>query len=606
MSLYHYEGGGLELLPRDFEPQQKRELPRPLTVDDLLKLHALRQPNSIAYRFLDGGGEKVLEIRYGELDRRVTRVAKRLLGFAAPGDRAVLQLSGLPFVVGFLACVRAGVVAVPTPIVRRNRPTSTHQAIIRDCQARLVLSTAAIRDMLLPSFAAGDADLATIPWLTLEELADAGEPEREHDLPAVTEGTLAFLQYTSGSTGRPKGVMLDHANLLHNQRMIRDACGLSERSRIVGWLPMFHDMGLIGNVLQSLYLGVAGTLMAPETVLQKPLRWLEAIGRYRGTISGGPNFAYDLCVARIAPEVVRTLDLSSWQVAFDGAEPVRKDTLERFAAHFAPAGFRIEAFHPCYGLAEATLRVCGAPPRRLFVVEAAAAPLERNLVARAAEGEETRTFVACGDATGSHDVRVAIVDPVARERAAIGHLGEIWVKGPNVARGYWCNPAATEETFRAFLRDGDGPYLRTGDKGFVVDGQLFVAGRATDMMVLLGRNIYPQDVEFVVQATDAALRTGHGAAFSVDFDGAEQMVIAQEICPTARLRVDPPRLRAKIRHAVAQHFGLSVHEIVLLRPGGVPRTTSGKVRRRACREHFARGDWPAQPLGAAGDAVGCT
>lgn len=563
-----------------------------LTVTDLVRRNACRAPQAVAYRFL-GQGDQVLELTNLQLEQKTARVAEQLLQAAAPGDRALLQLAGLDFVVGFLACLRAGLVAVPAPIARRNRSSAAHRAIVLDCTPRLVLSSAATRDALKAALSADEA------WpgpgsLALEELDDGAPPGR--DLPIITGRTLAFLQYTSGSTGRPKGVMLDHANLIHTQAMIRDACGHGETTHVVGWLPMFHDMGLIGNVLQPLYLGRAATLMSPEMVLQRPLSWLKAIEQYRATTSGGPNFIYDMCVDRIPADVARTLDLSSWTLAFNGAEPVRADTLARFAAHFAPAGFTPRAFHPCYGLAEATLRVCGPAPPEPLVLTLASDALEQNRVAPAGVGEKARDFVACGDVQGFHGAEVAIVDPVACTPAPAGQVGEIWVRGPNVARGYWRNPLATARTFDARLQSGEGGYLRTGDKGFVAQGQLFVTGRVTDMMVLLGRNIYPQDVETAVQDADPVFTPGHGAAFTAEIDGRDQLVVAQEICASARRTADAARLRATVRQAVTRHFDLSVRAVVLLKPGGVPRTTSGKVRRRACRDHFLSGDWPEKAV----------
>jgi acyl-CoA synthetase (AMP-forming)/AMP-acid ligase II len=575
----------------------------PSTLVELIRLRAGLQPDAIAYRFLLDGETRAAEITYAELDRRAREVARRLQAHLVPGDRALLQLAGLDFIVAFAGCLYAGVIAVPAPVVRRNRSASALQAIADDCRPGLVLTLDATRATLRPTLPP-DSPLLDLPWLAIDE---AGRDVAfEGGLPDIRPATIAFLQYTSGSTSLPKGVMLSHGNLMHNQAMIRDACHHSEASVVVGWLPLFHDMGLIGNVLQPLYLGVTGTLIAPEMVLQKPVRWLQAISRYRATTSGGPNFIYDLCVDRITGEQAAGLDLSSWQVAFNGAEPVRPDTLARFADRFAGSGFDAGAFHPCYGLAEATLRVTGAVTGAgPLLVDVACEPLERHRVEPVRLGEEGRTLVGCGAAVSSHGVSIAIVDPATREALPAGRVGEIWIKGPNVAQGYWQRPVETEKTFRARLADGDGPYLRTGDKGFVDRGELFITGRIKDLIILFGRNIYPHDVEQVVQASDEALERGRGAAFTAEINGREELVVAQEISLAARHSFDPAGLSSAIRRSVASHFDLAVREVVLLAPGGVPRTTSGKVRRLACREHFLRDDWPAKVLNmtAAADAA---
>lgn len=569
----------------------------PATLVELFQLRARLQPDDIAYRFLIDGEAQELEISYAELDRRARAVADRLRTVLAPGDRALLQLAGLDFVIAFAGCLYAGIVAVPAPILRRNRPAGALGAIAEDCAPGLILSLEATRAALCPTLPPGSPLLA-LPWMAV----DAEEPGAPcpADPPRITPDTIAFLQYTSGSTSLPKGVVLSHANLLHNQAMIRDACRHSAATSVVGWLPLFHDMGLIGNILQPLYLGVTATLIAPELVLQKPLRWLQAIDRYRATTSGGPNFIYDLAAARIGAEQAAALDLSCWEVAFNGAEPVRADTLARFAARFAASGFRAGALQPCYGLAEATLRVCGAATgAEPLLLDVDGAALERHRVEPARPGNAARTLVGCGDARGFHGVRLAIVDPASRRALPPGRVGEIWIKGPNVAQGYWRRAAETEATFRARLADGDGPYLRTGDKGFVHRGELFITGRIKDMILMYGRNIYPQDVEQVVQASDDALERGRGAAFTAEIDGREELIVAQEIAAAARHSADPAGLAAAIRRNVTRHFDLAVREVVLLAPGGVPRTTSGKVRRHACRGHFLRGDWPARVLNAA-------
>ncbi|MFL6234775.1 MAG: amino acid adenylation domain-containing protein, partial [Thermoanaerobaculia bacterium] len=386
---------------------------------------------------------------------------------------------------------------------------------------------------------------------------DGAAPAREPD-----PRSIAFLQYTSGSTATPKGVMVTHANLLHNERMIGAAFDMDEESVVVGWLPLYHDMGLIGNVLQPLHAGGRCVLMSPVAFLQRPMRWLEAVSRYRGTVSGGPNFAYELCLRKAAPEALAGLDLSSWKVAFNGAEPVRASTLERFAAAFAPCGFRREAFYPCYGLAEATLFVTGGHGARV-----------------------ERERVSCGRVWMGQ--RVAIADPENGEERP---EGEIWISGPSVARGYWENEEATARDFHAFLPSGEGPFLRTGDLGFLSGGELYVSGRLKDLIILRGRNHYPQDVELTAERSHPGLLPGGGAAFSVETAGEERLVVVHEV---ARHRKDGvEEIAEAVRRAVAAEHEVQVHEVVLIRQAGLPKTSSGKVQRRLCRQQYLQDELP--------------
>ncbi len=435
-------------------------------------------------------------------------------------------------------------------------------------------------------------ELAEAVWLAVEEVDPRLAEQWEE--PAADPSTPAFLQYTSGSTALPKGVIVTHGNILHNEAMIRAAFGQSEESVIVGWLPLYHDMGLIGNVLQPLAAGATCVLMPPLAFLQRPVRWLQAIHRYRATTSGGPDFAYDLCVRKVGPEQRAGLDLSSWKVAFNGAEPVRAETLDRFAEAFAPCGFRREAFYPCYGLAEATLFVAGGrlgePP---VVGRFAAAGLERG---EAIPSPASRAKAGCWSAAarpgaGSGSL---VADPGTGEPLAPGQVGEIWVAGPSVAAGYWSRPEETARTFRARLAgdsgQGDGPFLRTGDLGFVRGGELFVTGRLKDLIILRGRNHYPQDIERTAEQAHPELEPGGAAAFSVDVAGEERLVIAHEVGRRfARSGVPVAQVAAALRLAVAEEHEVQVHEVVLLRTGTLPRTSSGKVQRHACRAAWLAG-----------------
>jgi acyl-CoA synthetase (AMP-forming)/AMP-acid ligase II len=443
-----------------------------------------------------------------------------------------------------------------------------------------------------------DSVLGALHWYSSDALPPA-LAERWYE-PDVSGETLALLQYTSGSTGSPKGVAVTHDNLLENQRMIAKGFGHSDETVFVGWLPMHHDMGLIGNVLQPLYLGIPCTLMAPEDFAQKPVRWLRAISRYHGTTSGAPNFAYELCVKRVSEEQREGLDLSCWKIAYNGAEPIQAGTMERFVQAFQPHGFREESFYPCYGLAEATLFVTGglsgAPPVT-FAFDGKA--LEERRVAKAGDDSSgARRLVGCGRPWKG--LKVMAVNPETLIACGPDEVGEIWISGASVAQGYESQPEASEATFRAHLADTEeGPFLRTGDLGFVRDGELFVTGRLKDLIIIRGRNHYPQDIEWTVGLSHPFLRPGCGAAVTVEEKGEDdRLVIIQEMDRkgAAALASQGPQaaeeLSMAIRAAVVRQHGLRVHDLVLIHPGTLPKTSSGKVRRRASCERYLNGTLP--------------
>jgi len=423
----------------------------------------------------------------------------------------------------------------------------------------------------------------------------------------VTSHSLALIQYTSGSTAEPKGVMISHGNLLHNSAYINRVFALIPDSVTVTWLPAFHDMGLTNGIIQPVYKGRPCFLMPPVSFLMRPIRWLQAISRYKATISGGPNFAYELCARRVTPEQRSTLDLSRWDVAYNGAEPVRADTMKQFTATFASCGFRPSAFHPCYGLAEATLLVSGGSLRDEMFRGIHVAALEQNRVVEASEQHQNvRTLVSSGHAM--FDTKIVIVHPELLTTCAPHEVGEIWVSGPSVTQGYWNRPEETERTCRAYRKDtGEGPYLRTGDLGFIKDGELFVTGRLKDLIIISGRKLYPHDIELTVERSHPALRPACCAAFSVDGSSEEQLVIAAEIepryqpaapnapdgearsHPKGRLPLDVEAVVRAIRRAVAEEHDVRVHTVVLLRAGRILKTTSGKVQRHACQAAFLKG-----------------
>ena len=562
---------------------------QPATLIDLLGWRAAHQPEREAYTFLDAGESEESSITYGELDRQARSVASRLqsMGVAA-GERVLLLYPpGLEYVAAFLGCLYAGVVAVPAYPPRLNRPISRLRAIMTDSRATVALSTTHVLSNLERRLAHAP-EMKSLRWLATDDGKNLAEgwsrPEGDGD-------TLAFLQYTSGSTASPKGVMVTHANLLHNLAMIYHGFGHTPDSQMVSWLPPYHDMGLIVGVLQPLYGGFPAALMPPVSFLQRPLGWLRAISRLGADSAGAPNFAYDLCSRKVTPEELANLDLSSWTMAFNGAEPVRQETLERFAATFAPCGFRREALYPAYGLAEATVFVSGgsktAPPVLLPV---RGADLERNrVVEMSTDGKRTRTLVGCGR-TWAEDHKIVVVDPESRTRCPDDRVGEIWVSGPSIAQGYWNRPEETKRTFRAYLADtGEGPFLRTGDLGFLHRGELFVTGRLKDLIVIRGLNHYPQDIEQTMERCHVALRPDGCAAFAIDKDEGEQLVVVQELERRFVRSADLGEVVAAIRREVAEHHELQVHAVVLIRTGSIPKTSSGKIQRRATRAAYEAG-----------------
>ena len=571
------------------------------TLDDILRARASLTPDQPAYLFLAEGEIESASLTWGELDRQARSHASVLRREAAAGDRAVLLYPpGLEFIVAFFACLYARVVAVPAYPPRPRRDQPQLRAIVQDARPKLVLTTQALlaraAEILTP-----ESSLLAPKWLVVDmepvpEPAPEEEPA-EHPQPDAP----AFLQYTSGSTALPKGVVVSHAGLLHNERMMGEAFGLDENAVVVGWLPLYHDMGLIGNALQPLYCGGRCILMSPAAFLQRPRRWLEAISRYRGTTSGGPNFAYELCLQKIGPEAREGLDLSSWTVAFTGAEPVRADTLDRFAAAFAPCGFARRALYPCYGLAEATLFVTGGRPGDgARVATVAAAALARQEVQPASAGEVSALrLVSSGHAWAEQ--QVVIVDPESRIRCPPDRVGEIWVSGPSVSPAYWGRPEVSETELRAQLADGSGSFLRTGDLGFVRDGELYVTGRRKDLIILRGRNHYPQDLELTAERAHGVLRPGCGAAFPAEVLGEERLVVVFEAERHALPALAVEEVAAAVRRSLAEEQEVQLYELVLIRPASLPRTSSGKVQRQRCRDLYLGGRLAVVGRSALGD-----
>ena len=567
----------------------------PSNLVELLRHRAVHQTDKSGFKYLLDGEQDIEHLSFTQLDRKARAIGAMLQRKGLAGERALLLYpSGLDFIAAYFGCLYAGVIAVPAYPPRRNRNMVRVDAIAKDAQAKIALTTQSVLD-LVQGMVEENSVLSDIEWRPTESIDD--QFAEAWVLPEIHSDTLAFFQYTSGSTGTPKGVMLTHANLLHNSAMINYAFEGTRSDNAVFWLPLYHDMGLIGGVLESIYLGVTTTLFSPSAFLQRPFRWLQAISRNRATISGGPNFAYDLCVDKITEAQKKHLDLSSWEIAFNGAEPIRPSTLDRFSKAFESCGFRREAFYPCYGLAEATLIVTGGykkaiPATGTFDSEA----LEQHHAVEAMPDEEgTRTLVGCGGEL--LDEKVVIVDPKSCVKCPTGRVGEIWVSGLSVAQGYWNRPEESKQTFQARIEgENNGTYMRTGDLGFIHDGELFVTGRLKDLIIIRGVNHYPQDIEQTTEAAHEDLRVCGSAAITVGAEGEEKLVILQEV--NRRKGIDHNKIYESIRKAIALDHELSIATIVLLRAGSIPRTSSGKIQHHACKNDFLAGklssvgQWP--------------
>ncbi len=575
------------------------------TLVDLLRWRATNQPEQRIYTFLtDGEAEKDF-FTHAQLDGQARQLGSLLQRQIPPGERALLIYpSGLEFISAFFACLYSGIVAVPVyppSTARSDRTLSRLRAIARNAGPQVILTCTALASRV-QGLLAQAPELAHIPVVVTDE--SVASTAEQWQRPQLSQETLAFFQYTSGSTGIPKGVMVTHGNLLHNSLLVEQFCLHPEAASGVTWLPLYHDLGLIGGILQPLYAGYPSTIMAPASFLQRPYRWLQAITKYKATISGAPNFAYDLCVRKVTPQQKEGLDLSSWEIVANGAEPVRAETIERFATAFAAQGLRRSYLYPCYGLAEATL-VVSAGKKGVFPAilpfQARALEQDKAVPAGQPDEKETRTLVSIGNTQSEQKMRLLIVQPDTLEPCPDDSVGEIWISGPSVAQGYWGRPEETERTFAAYLASSsEGPFLRSGDLGFYHNGELFITGRLKDLIIIRGSNHYPQDIEQTVENCHAALRSPGCAAFSFDIEGEERLIIVQEVERTARSQ-NMDEVVAVIRQTIAESHELQVYAIVLIRPGSLPKTSSGKVQRRTTREAYLDGSldviytWQQEP-----------
>ncbi|KST70371.1 fatty acyl-AMP ligase [Mastigocoleus testarum] len=551
---------------------------------EILTKRALYQPEQRAYTFIQNGELESGSLTYQQLDRQARAIAAKLQSYGAVGKRALLLYPpGLEFISAFFGCLYAGVVAIPAYPPRPNQSINRLKAIVTDAQSSFALTTtnslANIEDKC-----AQYPELALLNWVNTDKIDNKFAASWQE--PKVNNNTLAFLQYTSGSTGIPKGVMVSHGNLLHNCRDLDLGWKHTENSVIVSWLPTFHDMGLIYGIIEPLYKACPCYLMSPLSFVMKPFRWLQAISRYQGTHSGAPNFAYELCVRKITPEQRASLDLSTWCMALNGSEPVRADILKKFAETFKPCGFNQNAFCPGYGLAEATLKVAAVRHNHapnLYRVRSDA--LQQNQVEEITSEDNSQILVGCG--WSEIDTKIVIVNPDTLLKCESEEIGEIWVSGKTVAQGYWQRPEETKHTFQAYIANtGEGPFLRTGDLGFIRNLDLIVTGRLKDVIIIEGRNHYPQDIELTVEASHPGLRCNSGAAFTVETNGKQRLVVVQEVERSYLRDINIKQVIADICQSVATEHDLRIHRVVLVKTGSIPKTSSGKIQRKACRANF--------------------
>jgi acyl-CoA synthetase (AMP-forming)/AMP-acid ligase II len=552
---------------------------------DILQWRSTNQPNKRIYRFLQDGEDEERTMTLGELNVRAKSIASELQKVASKGERGLILLpAGLDFIVAKLGCLCAGIIAVPVPPPHHLRIEKSIHAtlrIINDAKPSLVLLHKNLSEAIKrsPQLASKFNGIHFIEFD--EDLPDTSSAWRNPD---ISEEDIAFLQYTSGSTSAPKGVMISHKNLMSNLHAIERSMGLSETNESVFWLPPYHDMGLIGGILQPLYSGFTVTLIPHLLFLQKPVRWLNALSKYEANTSGAPNFAYELCLKKVTPEQRDQLDLSKWEIAMNGAEAVNLQTMEKFRDYFAPCGFQQNAFAPCYGLAEATLMISSISTLDTYhSVNISRTALKENKVVFHQDETDLQTIVGCGKCIDDHQLK--IVDPITHLICQKDEIGEIWFRGPSVAQGYRERVLETECSFGARIQGtNDGPFLRTGDLGFMADGQLFVTGRIKNLIIIDGKNFYPHDIEKAVQDAHFAIEPMGTAAISSDKNGSEHLIILVETRTNSLFSQDD--LISAIRKTISENFSLSVEDIQLVPRGFIPRTTSGKIKHHECKMNY--------------------
>ena len=547
----------------------------PSNMIHLLRRRVQEHGEKTVYTYLQDGESQECRLTYCELERRALAIAAELQSYFSSGERVLLIFPpGTEFPTAFYGCLCAGMIAVPTYPPYSNQFLANLKAIVSDAGPTVALTTTFIMEKYKRQIDQTPG-LKTLTWIPIDTIADDRADVWQE--PPIGADSLAVLQYTSGSTGSPKGVMVSHGNLLHNSSVIQTVFEHSPNNRGVIWLPPHHDMGLVGGILGTVYAGMDTILMSPVHFIQKPIRWLAAISHHKATTSGGPNFAYDLCVRKITSDQKAELDLSSWEVAFNGAEPVRAETLQRFTVAFESCGFHRKAFLPCYGLSEATLMAAGHKKnaKPTFLQADAHALKTGGVVLPATGGKHEFNLVGNGETPQDHEIVIA--DPENKTLCKSGTVGEIWMAGPSVAQGYWNQPAESERSFRARLGDrNEGAFMRTGDLGFIHAGQLFVTGRLKDLIIIRGLNYYPQDIERTVERSHEALRPNGGAAFAVEVGDQERLVVAHEIERPYIKNLDAETVIGAIRQNVSREHGVQAYAVVLLKTSSLPQNDQRK------------------------------
>lgn len=565
------------------------------TIIDAIRANTDKNNTGTIYSFLGKENKVVKRHSFQSLYLNICSFSSWLTSYKLQGRPVAILISDRQlFIEIFLACLASGVIAIPLSVPHRRKPMLGLKAILKNAGVCSIVGQAEVLERIKE-----DSSLRGLNLLNPDEVNS--EAECQFDMPTIDSNSIAFIQYTSGSTGTPKGVMVSHNNLLKNEAVIQAAMGITSESVVVNWLPLFHDMGLIGGMLQPLYSGAHCVVLDPLSFLQKPARWLQAVTEFGATVTGGPNFAYDLCARRISEEDCAKLDLSSLKVAFCGSEPVRANTIKAFNKKFIACGFSSSAFFPCYGMAEHTLYISGVGegggPSSTAVNQTKLQ--EKTIVlADGAMDKDSVEVVSCGKVP--QQIQVKIVDPESQATLPENDIGEIWVSSESVARGYWNDESLTESVFKATIRgdDSNTQYLRTGDLGFLRNNELYVCGRLKEVIIVRGRNYYPRDIEFLVEQVNEALVPSGGAAFSIERDCQEILVIVQEVARTAFKTLDNTKLILDIRQAISEAFSLSLADCVLVKQGLVPRTTSGKIKRNLCRQMYLNGDFNQDGLGS--------
>lgn len=565
---------------------------RPTAHEDLISVlmkYAQEKPDDLACVYLLDGENEKTAITFSELDRQARAFAATLQKISRFGDRALLLYpSGLDFIVAFFGCLYAGVVAVPTTVPHLKRSTPRLKLMMDDAGAAIACTTQSVYEKI-KLLVEDNPEFTKVHWVVSENIADEASLAWHPSHPRPDD--IAFLQYTSGSTSFPKGVMITHNNLLQTIRDITIGAEFNEQTVMVSWLPIFHDMGLIYCLLSSLYSGRPCYIMSPVSFLEKPVRWLKAMSTFEATHTAAPNFAFDLCTRKITEDEKASLDLGNLKSVLNAAEPVRWETMKDFANAFKGTGFHFDAFTPGYGLAESTVKVStklvDCPPSYCSIDINAT---QENLIVFLPEGDpNSYKVVNCGVSSIGADIK--IVNYETGSLTQKNEIGEIWIHSKSVAKGYWQNPEASKAAFQAMISNDDiGPFLRTGDMGFMHENELYITGRIKDMIIIQGKNYYPQDIELTVEKCHPALRPGCGAALAIQEQYGEKLVVVQEIKREYRKDTHLDEVSNKIRMAVAKNHGLRILAVTLIMPSTIEKTTSGKIQRSAVRESFLHGN----------------